>query len=107
MTYVVTDTCIGCKYTDCVLVCPVDCFHEGENFLAIDPDRCIDCGICEAECPVEAIRSEADLQMDELYWVSLNSELARKWPKITEKRPVLANADLMAQKKNKLEFLVR
>lgn len=107
MTYVVTDACIGCRYTDCVQVCPVDCFHEGPNFLAIDPDRCIDCGICETECPVEAIFSEADLSMNELHWVALNSELALKWPKITEKRPVLAEAATMALKKNKIDFLIR
>ena len=107
MTYVVTDACIGCKYTDCVQVCPVDCFHEGENFLAIDPTRCIDCGICEAECPVDAIRSEADLAMDELHWVSLNMDLAQKWPTVTEKRPALSGADLMALRKNKLELLIR
>jgi ferredoxin len=107
MTYVVTDACIGCKYTDCVVVCPVDCFHEGDNFLVIDPDTCIDCGICEAECPVEAIVAEADLSMADLHWAALNEELAGKWPRITERRQGLETADEMAGQTGKLAYLIR
>ena len=58
MTFVVTEACIKCKYTDCVEVCPVDCFYEGENMLVIDPDQCIDCGVCEPECPIDAIQAD-------------------------------------------------
>ena len=84
MTFVVTENCIKCKYTDCVEVCPVDCFHEGPNFLAIDPEECIDCTLCEPECPVEAILSEDDLPADQAHFLELNAELAAKWPVITE-----------------------
>ena len=84
MTYVVTDACVKCKYTDCVEVCPVDCFHEGPNFLAIDPDECIDCTLCVAECPVEAIYAEDDVPADMLSFIALNAELAKIWPVIVE-----------------------
>src|SRR5574338_479574 len=86
MTHVVTDNCINCKYTDCVEVCPVDCFHEGPNFLVIDPDECIDCTLCEPECPAEAIFSEEDLPAGQEGFKGLNAELAKKWPVITEKK---------------------
>lgn len=85
MTYVVTENCIKCKYTDCVEVCPVDCFHEGPNFLVIDPEECIDCAVCEPECPVEAILSDADLLPEQEQFLALNAELAAKWPVISEK----------------------
>jgi ferredoxin len=78
MTYVVTDNCIRCKYTDCVEVCPVDCFYEGENFLAINPDECIDCGVCEPECPAEAIKPDTEPGLDK--WLKLNAEYAAIWP---------------------------
>lgn len=84
MTYVVTDNCIKCKYTDCVEVCPVDCFHEGPNFLAIDPDLCIDCTLCEPECPAEAIFSEDDLPLEWDHFLDINRELAMVWPSITQ-----------------------
>ena len=77
MTYVVTETCIRCKYTDCVDVCPVDCFREGPNFLVIDPDECIDCTLCVAECPVEAIFAEDDVPADQQQFMALNAELAK------------------------------
>lgn len=83
MTFVVTESCIRCKYTDCVEVCPVDCFYEGPNFLVINPDECIDCGLCEPECPVKAILSEDDLPSHLAEYKSLNAELAKKWPNIT------------------------
>jgi ferredoxin len=85
MTFVVTENCIRCKYTDCVEVCPVDCFHEGPNFLVIDPDECIDCTLCEPECPVEAIFSEEDLPPGQEHFLALNKELSAQWPVITER----------------------
>jgi ferredoxin len=84
MTFVVTENCIKCKYTDCVEVCPVDCFHEGPNFLVIDPDECIDCTLCESECPAEAIFSEDDLPKEHRKYLELNAELAKDWPVLTE-----------------------
>ena len=86
MTFVVTENCIKCKYMDCVEVCPVDCFHEGPNFLVIDPDECIDCTLCEPECPVEAIFSEEELPAGQEHFKQLNAELAKQWPVITEKK---------------------
>ena len=85
MAFVVTESCIKCKYMDCVEVCPVDCFHEGPNFLVIDPDECIDCTLCEPECPVEAIFSEEDIPDGQENFQQLNAELAKKWPVISEK----------------------
>ncbi|HSX20742.1 MAG TPA: ferredoxin FdxA, partial [Gammaproteobacteria bacterium] len=82
MTFVVTDSCIRCKYTDCVEVCPVDCFHEGPNFLVIDPEECIDCALCEPECPVNAIMTEDAVPEDQKHFVDLNAELAKQWPVI-------------------------
>ena len=93
MTYVVTENCIKCKYMDCVEVCPVDCFHEGPNFLVIDPDECIDCTLCEPECPVEAIFSEEELPPGQEEFIQINAELAKKWPVITEKGEAPADAD--------------
>ncbi len=84
MTYVVTEACIKCKYTDCVEVCPVDCFHEGENMLVIDPEICIDCGICEPECPAEAILSDVDDAAEK--WLELNAEYATRWPVLSRAR---------------------
>ena len=86
MTYVVTESCIKCKYTDCVDVCPVDCFREGPNMLVIDPDECIDCTLCVAECPVEAIFAEDDVPPDQRDFTALNADLAKVWPAITEKK---------------------
>src|SRR5258707_11001077 len=83
MTYVVTESCIKCKYTDCVEVCPVDCFREGPNMLVIDPDECIDCALCEPECPVKAIVSEDDLPPEQAEFLTLNTTLSKKWPAIT------------------------
>lgn len=82
MTFVVTDNCIKCKYTDCVEVCPVDCFHEGPNFLVIDPDECIDCAICVPECPAEAIFDEDDVPEGQKEFIEINADLAQKWPVI-------------------------
>lgn len=102
MTFVVTENCIKCKYTDCVEVCPVDCFYEGPNFLVIDPDECIDCSLCEPECPVEAIVSEDDLPDDQQHFIELNKELAEIWPVITEQKPAPADAEEWNGKKDKL-----
>ena len=83
MTYIVKDECIKCKLTDCVEVCPVDCFYEGENMLVINPDECIDCGVCEPECPAEAIIPDSDGNSEK--WLSLNEEFSSKWPNIVRK----------------------
>ena len=85
MPYVVKDACVKCKYMDCVEVCPVDCFYEGENMLVIDPDECIDCGVCEPECPTDAIK--ADTEDDSAKWIELNEKYSNLWPNITKKRP--------------------
>ena len=107
MTYVVTEACIRCKYTDCVDVCPVDCFHEGPNFLAIDPDECIDCTLCEPECPVEAIYSEDDLPAEMAHFLELNAELARDWPVISSVKPAPDEAEDWAKVKEKMQYLER
>ena len=107
MTYVVTEGCIKCKYTDCVEVCPVDCFHEGANFLAIDPVECIDCALCVPECPVDAIVADDELPEDQSHFLVLNAELSEAWPVITEKKPAPEDADLWGQKKDKLSHLLR
>ena len=101
MTYVVTEGCINCKYTDCAVVCPVDCFHEGPNFLAIDPDECIDCGLCEPECPTKAIYAEDDLPEDQTDFIELNARLASSWPVINEKKDAPADADEWKDKTDK------
>ena len=107
MTYVVTENCIQCKYTDCVDVCPVDCFHEGPNFLVIDPDECIDCTLCVAECPAEAIFAEDDVPDDQRDYIRLNAELAKVWPVIAEMKPALPHADEWNGKPDKLKLLKR
>jgi len=107
MTYVVTDNCIRCKYTDCVEVCPVDCFHEGPNFLVIDPDECIDCTLCEPECPAEAIFAEDDVPEGMENFTELNAELAKRWPVITEKKDALAEAEKWDGVPDKLQYLER
>lgn len=105
MTYVVTENCILCKYTDCAVVCPVDCFHEGLNFLAIDPDECIDCDACVPECPVEAIFPEADLPPGQEKFLAINAELAKTWPVIASKKDPLAEAEKWNGVENKLQYL--
>ena len=101
MTYVVTDNCIKCKYMDCVEVCPVDCFYEGDNMLVIHPDECIDCGVCEPECPAEAILPDGEPNLEK--WLKLNAEYALIWPNITIKREPPADAKQFDGKPNKLE----
>jgi ferredoxin len=105
MTYVVTESCIRCKYTDCVDVCPVDCFREGPNFLVIDPDECIDCTLCVAECPVEAIFAEDDVPADQQQFTALNAELAKIWKPIIERKAAPEDADEWKGVKGKLQYL--
>jgi ferredoxin len=105
MTHVVTESCIKCKYTDCVDVCPVDCFREGPNFLVIDPDECIDCAVCIPECPVNAILPEEDVPVEQQHFIKLNLELARGWPSITRMKPALPDADQWKDVKDKLQLL--
>jgi ferredoxin len=107
MTYVVTENCIRCKYTDCVEVCPVDCFHEGANFLAIDPDECIDCALCIPECPAEAIYAEDDLPPGQERFLGLNAELAKRWPVLSRKKPELPDAQQWDGVEGKLKYLER
>jgi ferredoxin len=106
MTHVVTESCVGCKYTDCVAVCPVECFHEGPNFLVIDPDVCIDCGVCIAECPVEAIVDEKDLAEAQKEYRDLNRRLLQQWPLILASQDPLPEADAWAEKTNKRDELL-
>jgi ferredoxin len=107
MTYVVADACVKCKYTDCVDVCPVDCFHEGPNFLVIDPEECIDCTLCVAECPAEAIFAEDDVPDDQREYIALNAELSKLWKVIVERKDALPDADEWVKVKNKLQYLER
>lgn len=107
MTYIVAENCIKCKYTDCVEVCPVDCFHEGPNFLVIDPEECIDCSLCEPECPAEAIFAEDDLPEDQSHFLELNAELSAQWPVITDLKPAPPDADEWNGKPDKLQYLER
>jgi len=107
MTFLVTEQCIKCKYTDCVEVCPVDCFYEGPNFLVIDPDECIDCALCEPECPVDAIISEDDMTTEQQPFLQLNAELANVWPNITTQKDAPADAESWEGKDGKLKHLER
>jgi len=107
MTHVVTESCIRCKFTDCVDVCPVDCFREGPNMLVIDPDECIDCAVCIPECPVEAIRAEEDVPADQQHFIALNAELASGWPSITRTKEALPDAEQWREVKSKLDHLDR
>ncbi|MGI9365147.1 MAG: ferredoxin FdxA [Rhizobiaceae bacterium] len=101
MTYLVIDNCIKCKYMDCVEVCPVDCFYEGENMLVIHPDECIDCGVCEPECPAEAIKPDTEPGLDK--WLKINTEYAEIWPNIIEKGTPPADGEEFDGVKDKFE----
>jgi len=108
MAYVVTGGCVRCKYTDCVGVCPVEgCFREGPNFIVIDPDECIDCSLCVTECPVDAIYAESEVPDDQHYFIALNIELTKKWPKIVSAREALADAEKWVSVQNKFQYLIQ
>ena len=104
MTYIVKDECIKCKLMDCVEVCPVDCFYEGENMLVIHPDECIDCGVCEPECPIDAIVSDTNYQeSDKEKWLKINEKYSKIWPNITQKKAPPQDADKFKNEKNKFD----
>jgi ferredoxin len=105
MTYAVAEGCIMCKYTDIVEVCPVDCFYEGENMLVIHPDECIDCGVCEPECPVDAIKPDTAPGIGP--WLALNADMARAWPNISERIAPLPDHAAWAERPGKLTSLSR
>lgn len=105
MTFVVTEACIRCKYTHCAEVCPVECFHEGPNFVVIDPQECIDCSLCELECPVSAIKSEDDLAEEDKKFLDINAKYAKKWPVISETKDPMPDADEWGKVKDKLQYL--
>ena len=107
MSFVVTENCINCKHTDCVRVCPVDCFHEGPNFLVIDPEECIDCALCVAECPVSAIMEDRSIPEEKKVFIGLNAELAAIWPSITAKQTPPPDAEEWAEVFDKLKLLER
>ncbi len=105
MTFVVTESCIKCKHTDCVEVCPVDCFHEGPNFLVIDPEECIDCTLCEPECPEEAIYADDEIPEGQEQFLEINERLSQKWPVITEKKDSPDDAAEWSDVTDKLHLL--
>lgn len=105
MTFLVTENCIKCKHTDCVNVCPVDCFYEGPNFLVINPDECIDCGVCVPECPIDAIVADNNKDIDVVMWYDLNKRLSLKWPNITKKKDPLPDHEEWNNKTDKLDLL--
>ena len=105
MAYVVTESCIKCKYTDCVEVCPVDCFYEGPEFLVIHPDECIDCGLCEPECPIEAIFADDELPENQIEFIEINAKLADVYENITEAKDPLPDADNFKDIEEKIQFL--
>ena len=107
MTYVVTEGCILCKHTDCVDVCPVDCFVEGPNFLAIDPDGCIDCAVCVPECPENAIYAGDDVPADQKQFVEINAELARLWKPLTKSKDSMPDHEKWTGVADKLQYLKR
>ena len=105
MTFVVTESCIKCKYTDCVEVCPVDCFYEGPDFLVIHPDECIDCALCEPECPINAILSEDELPDDQIEFIEINARLSEVYENIVEAKDPLPDAKKFETVENKRDFL--
>lgn len=105
MTFVITENCIKCKYTDCVEVCPVDCFYEGPNFMTINPDECIDCALCEPECPVKAIFSEEDVPENQKQFIEINARLSKKFPNITHRKQPLPDAEKWDGVPDKLQYL--
>lgn len=106
MTFIVGQGCINCKHTDCVEVCPVDCFYEGENTLVINPDECIDCGLCEPECPIEAIYAEDEVPADQIEFIEINEKYSKIWPNITEAKDPMPNHEEWKKKINKIDVLI-
>jgi ferredoxin len=102
MAFVVTENCIKCKYMDCVEVCPVDCFYEGPNSLVINPDECIDCALCEPECPIDSILAEDDVPEKDRHFIALNEKYAKLWPNITHKKPSPPDAEQWRDPEGKL-----
>ena len=107
MAFIVTESCIKCKHTNCVEVCPVDCFYEGPNFLVIHPEECIDCALCEPECPVDDIFSEDELPKDQIPYIEINAEQSEIWPNITEEKSPLPEAEKYKNIKDKIHLLER
>jgi ferredoxin len=107
MTFVVGENCIRCKHTDCVAVCPVDCFYEGPNFLAIHPEECIDCALCVPKCPVNAIYAEGDVPQDQADFIELNRELSAQWPQLRKRKAALPDADAWTGVPSKRQYLER
>lgn len=105
MTFVVTESCIKCKFTDCVEVCPVDCFKEGPNFLVIDPEECIDCALCEPECPVNAIYAEDEVPEAQKHFIELNASLALNWPVINQSKEHAHDSEEWKEVQNKFQYL--
>ena len=105
MTYVVTEACVKCRYTDCVEVCPVDCFHAGPNFLVIDPVQCIDCAVCVPECPVDAIYAEDDLPESQKHFLQINADLSQEWPIIDKWEDPPEDADDWAKVQDKKHLI--
>ena len=106
MAFIVTESCVKCKFTDCVSVCPVDCFYEGPNFLAINPDECIDCAVCVPECPVEAIVADTETETKDLeFWADVNNNMSRRWSNISKKKNPLPEAEEWRNVKDKKQFL--
>ena len=105
MTYLVNEKCIKCKMMDCVDVCPVDCFYEGKNILVIDPEECIDCGLCEPECPVDAIFAEDEVPADQLDFIEINEKYSKIWPNITEAKDPMPDYKDWEKREDKLSYL--
>ena len=105
MTFVVTEACVNCRYTDCVTVCPVDCFRAGPNFVVIHPDECIDCGVCVPECPVSAIYAEAEVPLDQAHFIALNARFAEVWRPINTREPALPDAEVWRERSSKSELI--
>lgn len=106
MAFVVTDNCINCKYMDCIDVCPVDCFHEGPNFVVIDPNECIDCTLCEPECPASAIYKDTDVPYELAEFIELNSKISAQWPVVHERSITPKDAEEWDGMPNKIDLIV-
>jgi ferredoxin len=106
MAYVVTEKCINCKYSDCVAVCPVECFYEGPNLVVIDPEECIDCGLCVPECPIGAIYEQHDLSVEQYVFIEVNAKYSKCWPNISGVQEPMLGAEEWSKRENKIEELI-